>query len=112
MEGVHEGRGAGVLRVPAGDTAVWFKACGPVAAFEPRLTAQLSARWPDRIPEGIAHDEGRRWLLLADGGTPVGDFGNPPEAWEAALPLHAELQRGATAHAADHLAHLVPDLLV
>ena len=112
IEVVHERPWATVLRVPAGDTAVWFKACGPVAAFEPRLTAQLSARWPDVIPEVIAHDEERAWLLLAHGGTPVGAFGNPPEAWEAALPPYAELQRGETAYAADHLAHGVPDLRV
>ncbi len=103
IEVVHERPWATVLRVPAGDTAVWFKACGPVAAFEPRLTAQLSARWPDVIPEVIAHDEDRAWLLLAHGGTPVGVLGNPPEAWEAALPPYAELQRGETAYAADHL---------
>ncbi len=112
IEVVHERPWATVLRVPAGDTAVWFKACGPVAAFEPRLTAQLSARWPDVIPEVIAHDEDRAWLLLAHGGTPVGVLGNPPEAWEAALPPYAELQRGETAYAADHLAHGVPDLRV
>ena len=50
------------------------------------------------------------WLLLADAGTPVGAFGNPPHAWCAALPLYAELQRGEVAYAQEHLAHGVPDL--
>src|SRR5438132_6340443 len=33
-----------VLRVPLADSSVWFKACAPVQAFEPRLTAELFAR--------------------------------------------------------------------
>jgi len=101
---------ANVYRVPVEGGAVWFKSCAPVQAFEPRLTAQLFARWPDRVTEVLAHDESRRWLLLADAGKPVRDSGNPPDRWLAALPLYAELQRGEVVHAADHLAHGVPDL--
>ena len=106
----HERPWANVYRVPVEGGVAWFKCCGPVQAFEPRLTAELFARWPDRIPEVLAHDELRRWLLLADAGKPVRDSGNPPENWLAALPLYAELQRSESAHAADHLAHGVPDL--
>src|SRR4051794_40978070 len=96
----------------AGGGACWFKACAPVQAFEPRLSAELSARWPDRVAEVLAYDVERAWLLLADAGTPIGAFGNPPEAWVAALPLYAELQRGESEHAPEHLAHGVPDLRV
>jgi hypothetical protein len=102
---------ATVLRVPLdGGGAAWFKACAPVQAFEPRLTADLFGRWPDRVAEVLAHDEGRAWLLLADAGTPIGAFGNPPEAWLLALPLYAELQRGEVRHTRAHLARGVPDL--
>jgi hypothetical protein len=101
---------ATVPRVPIAGGAAWFKACGPVQAFEPRLTAELHARWPGRVAEVLAHDEGRAWLLLADAGTPIGAFGNPPEAWLAVLPPYAELQRGEAAHADDHVVHGVPDL--
>src|SRR5207253_2301606 len=52
------------------------------------------------------------WLLLADAGTPIGAYGNPPEAWFDVLPLYAELQRGEAERAGDHLAHGVPDLRV
>jgi len=68
--------------------------------------------WPDRVTEVVGHDEERGWLLLADAGTPIRDFGNPPEVWLAALPLYAELQRGEAVHSNDHLAHGVPDLRV
>jgi hypothetical protein len=101
-----------VLRVPLANGVAWFKACSPVQAFEPRLTAGLFARWPDRVAEVLGHDEERAWLLLADAGTPIGAFGNSPEAWLVALPLYAELQRGEAAYAREHLEHHVPDLRV
>ena len=64
------------------------------------------------MPEVLGHDQERAWLLLADAGTNIGSFGNPPESWLALLPLYAELQRSEVAHTADHLAHGVPDLRV
>jgi hypothetical protein len=99
---------ATVYRVPQG----WFKACGPVQAFEPRLTASLYERWPDRVAGVLAHEDGE-WLLLRDAGTRVGQwepYVNPPEAWERMLPDYAELQRGEAAHVEDHLTGGVPDL--
>jgi hypothetical protein len=110
IEVAHARPWATVLRVPLADGVAWFKACAPVQAFEPRLTAELYARWPDRVAEVLGHDEDRGWLLSADAGTPAGSAGNPPEAWLAALPRYAELQRGEAARAHDHLAHGVPDL--
>jgi hypothetical protein len=101
---------AAVFRVPLAEGAAWFKACAPVQAFEPRLTAALAARWPDRVAEVIAHDVERAWLLLADAGTPIGAHGNPPEAWLDVLPLYAELQKAETVHADEHLEHGTPDL--
>jgi hypothetical protein len=112
IEVAHERPWSTVLRVPLADGVVWFKACSSVQAFEPRLTAQLFARWPDRVPEVLAYDEGRAWLLLGDGGTRVADLGNPASLWEEVLPLYAELQQGEAAYADDHLAHGVPDLRV
>jgi hypothetical protein len=112
IETEHERPWATVLRVPLADGVAWFKACGPVQAFEPRLTAELYARYPDRVAEVLGHDEERAWLLLGNAGTPIGAFGNPLEAWLVALPLYAELQRGEATHMHDHLAHGVPDLRV
>lgn len=103
---------ATVARVPLDDRVAWFKACAPVQAFEPRLSAALFARWPDRVAGVLAHDEERAWLLLADAGRPIGDFGNPPQAWLRALPLYAELQRGEIPYAHEHVEHGVPDLRI
>ncbi len=110
IEVVHERPWATVMRVPVAGGVTWFKACAPVQAFEPRLTAELYARWPDRVTEVLAVDEARRWLLLGDAGIAVGERGNPPEAWLEALPSYAELQRGEMAYAEDHVGHGVPDL--
>ncbi len=111
IETVHERPWATVLRVPLdGSDVAWFKACAPVQAFEPLLTAELFARWPDRVAEVLAHDAERAWLLLADAGTPIGASGNPPQTWLLVLPLYAELQRGEAEHTPAHLGHGVPDL--
>ncbi len=112
IELVHEEPWSTVFRVPVDPGIAWFKACAPVQAFEPRLSADLFARWPDRVGEVLAHDEERAWLLVADAGTSLREVGNPPETWLAALPLYAELQRGEADHAAEHLARGVPDLRV
>jgi hypothetical protein len=112
IETTHERPWATVMRVPIADGVAWFKACGPVQAFEPRLTAELFARHPDRVAEVLGYDEERAWLLLGDAGIPIREFGNPPEAWLVVLPRYAELQRGEVAHTLDHLAHGVPDLRV
>jgi hypothetical protein len=109
---VHERPWSTVLRVPLESGFAWFKACAPVQAFEPRLSAELFARWPDRVGEVLAHDDERAWLLLGDAGTALREVGNPPETWLTALPLYAELQRGEADHAAEHIVHGVPDLRV
>ena len=93
------------------DGVAFFKACAPVQAFEPRLTALLSARHPDVVTEVIAHDDARGWLLMRDAGTPIAAYGNPPEAWLRVIPRYAELQVAEARYAADHLAHGVTDCL-
>jgi hypothetical protein len=96
--------------VPCEDRAVWFKACAPVQAFEPRLSASLAERSPDLVAGVLAVDEARAWLLLEDAGAPIGVTGNPPEAWLELLPRYGELQIRETPYAAEHVDHGVPDL--
>ena len=108
----HERPWGTVMRVPLVDGTAWFKECGHGWEFEAPLTVGLAARWPDLVAEVLAYDRERAWLLLADAGKPIGVQGNPPEAWLAALPAYAELQRGETERVAEHLAAGVPDLRV
>src|SRR2546428_12616148 len=86
IEMAHERPWATVLRVPLADGVAWFKACGPVQAFEPRLTGELFTRWPDRVAEVLAHDEERAWLLLGDAGTPIAACRQPPAGRLARVP--------------------------
>jgi hypothetical protein len=108
LEVVCERPWSTVLRAPVEGGAVWFKACGPVQAFEARLTAALAAR-SDLLPRVLAVDEARAWLLLADAGTPLTAFGDQVDAWLAVLPRYAELQMREARHVDEHLAGGVPD---
>lgn len=107
VELVHERPWGSVRRVATRDGVVWFKACAPVQAFEPRLTATLAERLSTCLPVVVAYEEGR-WLLLRDAGARIG-FDSNIEAWLAILPSYAELQRTETGRAAEYLAGGVPD---
>lgn len=106
----HDRPWAAVWRVPVADGVVWFKACAPVQALEPWLTAELAARHPTLMPDVIAHDDDRAWLLLGDLGTPIGIDDMTLDDYLELLPRYAELQQVEVAHADDQLAHGLPDL--
>jgi hypothetical protein len=108
VEVVHRRPWGTVWRVPVAGADVWFKACERSQAFEPRLTATLAARWADRLPDVVAYDDKRAWLLLRDAGEPLG-FDRGVEPWLSILPRYAELQRGEAVHVAEHLDGQVPD---
>lgn len=105
---VHARPWGDVWRVPISGGVAWLKVCAPVQAFEPRLTAALAGRWPGLLPDVLAYEEERAWLLLGDAGTRLG-FGGGAEPWLSVLPGYAELQRGEAAHTAEHLDGGVPD---
>jgi hypothetical protein len=102
LEHVHERPWGSVWRASVRGGVVWVKVCAPVQAFEPRLTAALAGRWPGLLPEVLAADSERAWLLLGDAGERLG-FGVGPEPWLSLLPAYAELQRGEVAHVAELL---------
>lgn len=108
LEVVHDEPWSRVLRVPTGDGDLFLKQCAPVQAFEVPLTVALAARWPDRLPEVVAADEPRAWLLLRDGGIRLRELGLEP--FPAALRLYAELQVAEAAHVDEFLRLGVPDV--
>ena len=108
---LHERPWSTVMRVPVRNgPPAWFKACALVQAFEPALTSALSRRWPDVMPEFIAEDVGRGWLLMGDAGTRIFELDNPPAVWLRLLPRYAELQRGEAEHSPAYIQAGVPDL--
>src|SRR5439155_24386355 len=82
-----------VLRLETAEGDLYLKQCAPVQAFEVPLTVALAARWPDRVPEVVAAEVERAWLLLRDGGTRLRE-GGTLESFPRALELYGELQLG------------------
>jgi hypothetical protein len=64
---------ATVLKVPTTAGVVWMKAAGPGTAFEAGLYRLLATTVPDRVLTPIATDPARGWILLPDGGPPLGE---------------------------------------
>ncbi|MFN8112312.1 MAG: phosphotransferase [Solirubrobacterales bacterium] len=100
-----------VLRIPAGAETVWLKASAPATAFEVPAYAVLAAAVPDRILTPLAADPERGWLLLPDGGPPLGERSEDAAAVLApALAAYGRLQRRLEDHVDAFLAAGVPDM--
>jgi hypothetical protein len=102
-----------VLEVPIRGGRAWFKAVQQQYAHELALTTLLAGLRPTLVPDVLAVDEERNWVLLADAGArlrELDDGRGPVEHWEELLPRYAELQVASAPHAAELLAAGVPDL--
>jgi hypothetical protein len=110
IEQPHVQHWSTVMRVPTAEGDLWFKAVSRVHRFEPALTAFLAGLRPDRVPEVIALDRDRAWMLLGDGGTRLRDLPATVEHWERVLPGYAELQIAAAPQLDELLALGVPDM--
>ncbi len=59
-----------VIRLPTSGGDVYFKAVSSSQANEPLLLKRLAQRSPRNVPELLASDDDRRWMLMRDfGGT-------------------------------------------
>ena len=84
-----------LARVPTTDGDLYFKADPPALAFEPTLTIALARRRPDCVPEVVASDLDRSWLLMRDAGPQLREVlagSDDPGIWDELLPLYARLQ--------------------
>jgi Phosphotransferase enzyme family len=78
----------------AGDSRVWFKACGQGGRHEPALLALLQDA--PLLPRLLAHDTERGWLLTFDAGTPLCELDDATLRQQhlcEALRRYARLQR-------------------
>lgn len=98
-----------VLRVPTPGAPVWFKAVVEGAGYEPGLTELLAGLRPLDVPELIAIDTERGWMLMRDGGVRLRDLGAELEVWETILPAYAELQLATASEVGELLGLGVPD---
>ena len=109
IETVHQRPWSTVVRIPTADGDLFLKQEAPLQAYEVPLTIALAERWPDRVPEVVAADTERDWLLLRDGGVNVADSGKV-EVFPEALRLYGELQVGEIEHVDELLALGLRDL--
>src|SRR6476469_4008990 len=90
---------ATALRVPTADGDLWFKATIPAVAHEVTVLDRLAVRSAGSVPELVAADEARGWMLMRDGGERLREVierERTLEHWLDVLPLYAELQIAAT----------------
>jgi Phosphotransferase enzyme family len=94
-----------ILRARTASGDVYFKVASsrPLFAHEPALMRGLSGLYPEHIPAPLSIDEGRRWMLLADFGAPVG-WGAHVDVQEEMLRCYSELQRDTVERVDDLLA--------
>ena len=59
-----------ILRVPAGGSYLYFKACMNARPAEAALTGALAEKWPQYIEKPLLTDEERNWMLSWDYGSP------------------------------------------
>lgn len=94
-----------VLRFPTADGVVFFKAtaASPLFVVEGSVMSGLAQHYPRNVPEPLAVDADRRWMLLDDVGPAVG-WSAPIEEREAALQAFGRLQVDSAEHLDDLLA--------
>jgi hypothetical protein len=101
-----------VLRVPTTEGDAYFKAAAPVHRFEAALTALLCELQPGRVPDVLAADADRGWMLMRDGGLRLRELIQSRDDlyhWERLLPTYAQLQIDVADHSPRMLAFGVPD---
>jgi len=101
-----------VLHVPTRDGKLFFKATAPETLFEAALTHKLADWFPDCMPEPVAVDAARGWMLMRDGGEQLRASIRPTRdltPWETVIPRYAEVQIGLAAHVPEMLELGVPD---
>ena len=87
-----------MLRAATDGGEVWLKAPGPGTAFEVPLYELLAEVVPDRVLAPLGVDRERGWVLLPDGGEPLGEHLKVDDL-AAALAAYGQLQRDLAPHA-------------
>ncbi|MGZ9223172.1 MAG: aminoglycoside phosphotransferase family protein [Anaerolineales bacterium] len=101
-----------VMRVPSSDGTLFFKATAGETVYEAVLTQKLARWFPDCMPDLIAVDTERGWMLIRDGGDQLRASIRPTKdikPWEPVITRYAELQIGLAEHIDEILALGIPD---
>jgi hypothetical protein len=101
-----------VLRVPTDAGTLFFKATAEETVYESALTEKLAGWYPECMPELVAVDAGRGWMLMRDSGEPLRASIRPTRditAWNPVIRRYAEVQTGLAKHVQEILALGIPD---
>jgi len=101
-----------VLHIPTDQGKLFFKATAHETVYEAALTDSLARWFPECMPEFVAVDTGRGWMLMRDGGEqlrlsirPVKDIA----PWKPVIARYAEVQIGLADHVTELLSLRLPD---
>jgi hypothetical protein len=101
-----------VMSVPTNEGTLFFKATAAETMYESALTHALAIWYPDCMPELLAADTARGWMLMRDGGEALRAFIRPTQditPWGPVITRYAELQIGLAEHVTEILALGIPD---
>lgn len=101
-----------VLHVPTDQGKLFFKATAHETLHEAALTQALVQWYPACMPELVAVDAGRGWMLMRDGGEQLRVAIRPTKdlmPWTPVIKRYAELQVGLAEHVTELLSLRLPD---
>lgn len=101
-----------VLHIPTDQGKLFFKATAHETIHEAALTQALARWFPDCMPEFVAVDAGRGWMLMRDGGEQLRTSIRPTKdiaPWQPVIRRYAEVQIGLGQHITEMLSLRVPD---
>ncbi len=101
-----------VLRVPTDQGILFFKATAAETVYETALTQQLAEYYPSCLPEFVATDKTRGWMLMRDGGEALRASIRPTKdivPWKPVIKLFSEVQVGCIEHVPELLTLGIPD---
>jgi aminoglycoside/choline kinase family phosphotransferase len=101
-----------VMRVPTNEGTLFFKATAGETLFEIALTQKLAGWLPDCMPELVAADTKRGWMLMRHGGEPLRASIRPAKdikPWEPVIDRYSDVQVGLAEYVDEILALGVPD---
>ncbi len=101
-----------VMRVRSDAGWLFFKATSPETVYEASLTRALADWQPACLPELLALDESRGWMLMRDGGQPLRASIRPTKdirPWQPVIRRYAELQIDLAGRVPEILSLGIPD---
>jgi hypothetical protein len=112
LEIVRERAWGVIVRVTTTDGVLFFKEPGPNGRHESVVVDDIASGWPGLVPDVLAADLERSWLLMEDHGSPMWDSLSPGEQIALLEPLllrYGAMQRGSRELLDRWMAAGVPD---